>query len=112
MTVSVTVTRLTPGDLDKYGDAASSTTATHTVEATAIAPADSTEPTERGRQGVIVTHTLYCPAGADVASGDTVTITDENFAGTYDVEGEPAVWVDPWSNAGAGVVVNLRRAAG
>lgn len=108
MTTTVTVRRLSPGGFDVYGDPQSSTATTTTVVGCAVAPRQSTEPTERGRVGVIVGLTLYAPYDTDIRSGDLITVDSV----IYEVEGEPGKWKHPVTNREAGIEVALRRAAG
>jgi hypothetical protein len=104
----VTVLRDTPGGFDPYGDPVTSTTIRTLIEACAIAPRYSTEPTERGRQGVIVGLSVYAPAGSDITSTDRLEIDGI----TYVIDGEPAEWVNPFTGSWPGLEVAVRRATG
>jgi hypothetical protein len=110
--ISVVINRPSSTGRDKYGDPVSASTTTTTVIAEAIAPSSTVEPTGRDRQGIVIGYTLYLPYGTDILSTDTVTIAAAPFAGSYDIEGEPAQWVDPFTGVGRGIVAELRRTEG
>lgn len=106
---TVSIVHETPGGTDAYGDPIASTTTTTTaVPGCAFAPRASTEPTERGRQGVIIGGTIYLPAGTTIAHEDQVIVRGV----TYDVEGEPGEWVSPFTGWAPGVEVAVKRAEG
>lgn len=77
----------------------------HTIEHVAIGPGPSNTDNDR-RETAISTVTLYCPAGADIRSGDRVVLPGDDTS--YAVEGAPQVWESPWVAWDAGVVVTLR----
>lgn len=105
---TVTVLRDSPGGFDAYGDPATSTTARVVIESCAIAPRYSNEPTERGRQGVIVGLSVYAPAGSDITSTDRLEIDGV----AYVIDGEPAEWINPFTGSRPGLEVAARRATG
>lgn len=111
--ITVTVERDDPGGHDAYGDPVDSTPTSFTVDGCAVAPRESSEVEDRGRHGVIVGLTLYAPADAGLASTDVVVIAagDPN-AGRWEIDGEPAVWVSPFTGWAPGTVAALRRATG
>ena len=105
---TITVIRLTPGGTDVYGDAVTSTSSSTTITGCAVAPRYSTEPAERGRQGVIVGLTLYAPTGSDILHTDTITIDGVSYV----IEGEPAEWHQPMTGWDPGIEVALKRVLG
>ena len=103
---TVTVVRASPGGVDAYGDPLPGDASRVDVPGCAVAPRYSSEPSERGRQGVIVGLTVY---GPDVfLSTDQVEVRGV----LYDVEGEPGFWENPFTGWAPGVEVALRRAEG
>lgn len=105
---TVTILRDSPGGFDQYGDPVASTTARIDVPGSAVAPRYSTEPSERGRQGVIVGLSWYIPVGADVRSTDRAEVKGV----VYLVEGIPGPWVNPFTGHDFGSEVALKRAVG
>lgn len=72
---------------------------------TTLAPAEprpSDEPTQNARNAVASGFTLYLPTGSDVTARDRMTVR----GGTYDVLGDPALWLS------AGLVVQVGRTEG
>lgn len=117
---TVTIVRATPGTMDAYGDPIPGTVARIDVPGTAVAPRMSTEPTERGRQGVIVGWTIYPPANSGFRFTDQVElpgVTMLNADGEIvpapcEIEGEPAEWENPFTGDTPGAEIALKRAAG
>lgn len=99
-----------PGSIgsDNNGDPIPDTRTGGAIAGCGIAPRYSTEPTERGRQGVIVGLTVYAPAGSDILSTDSLTVR----GGTYVVDGEPAQWRSPFTGWAPGIEVAVRKAVG
>lgn len=99
-----------PGSIgsDNNGDPVPDTRPEHDLERCGIAFRYSTEPTERGRQGVIVGLTVYAPAGSDVLSTDNLLVRGS----TYRVEGEPGDWRSPFSGWEPGMEIMARKAVG
>ena len=97
-----------PPTTDAYGEPIPSTRTGGDITGCAIAPRMSTEPTERGRQGVIVGLTVYAPAGSDILSTDSLMVRGHSYL----VEGEPAEWVSPYTGWTPGLEVAIRRAVG
>ncbi len=111
MTETVTILRATPGGVDPYGDPIAGGIVEVDVPGCAVAPRMSHEQfavQARGRQGVIVGLTLYCPPRTDLRSDDQVRVRGE----TYDTEGEPGDWRSPYTGVERGLEVALRRAEG
>lgn len=105
---TITILRGAPGGFDAYGDPVASTVARIDVPGCAIVPRYSSEPTERGRNGVIIGLSAYVPASAGITHTDRVEIDGV----AYLVEGEPALWSSPFTGWTPGVEVALKRAVG
>ena len=106
---SETVTVLPgPTTFDAYGDPIASTRVGGDIAGCAVAPRYSTEPTVRGRQGVIVGLSIYAPAGSDILSTDSLRVRGD----IYVVEGDPAEWVSPYTGWAPGMEVAVKRAVG
>lgn len=60
------------------------------------------------REGVIVGATVYLPAGFRLEAVDLMWVRGT----TWEVVGEPGVWVQPWTGEEKGVQVALRRREG
>ncbi len=99
-----------PGSIgsDNSGDPVPDTRLEHAIAGCSIAPRYSTEPTVRGRQGVIVGLTVYAPAGSDILSTDSLRVRGEDYV----VDGHPAEWRSPFSGWAPGMEVAVRRAVG
>lgn len=106
--ISVTRHRNTPAGVDQYGDPTGVTPDALTVSGCAVAPRSSSEPTERGRVGVIVGLTLYAPYGSDIIHTDQIEVDGT----VYDIEGEPGLWANPFTGSRPGMEVALKRAEG
>ena len=102
-----TVTLLRPSviDPDPYGDPPESTTTRIDVPHCLISPTTSTEPTQRGRTGVVTGWTVHAPAGTDARFTDLVEIPREGTI-VCRIDGEVGDW------QGHVVVINAVRAAG
>jgi hypothetical protein len=85
-----------------YGD-----TATHTIGHCAFDPGGTNEVLD-GRTAVITRPTLYLPPDADLRASDRVVVRGR----TFDVDGEPAVWTNPYDGHTKGVVVPLGEVVG
>lgn len=96
---TVTLIRVSPGGFNQYGDPPPSTPTEIPVDGVKVAPRPSTEPTERGSEGVIIGWQLFAPAGTIAYYTDTVRVRGV----VCRVEGEIADWP-------MGVVINCTRA--
>ncbi|HEX5541114.1 MAG TPA: hypothetical protein VFX60_06060 [Micromonospora sp.] len=74
----------------------------------AFAPRFSDEASDAGRQGVIVGLTGLGPPGADVLATDRMEVRGL----TYEVEGEPGEWRNPFTGWLPGIQVALKRVEG
>jgi hypothetical protein len=109
--IGETVTFIEPGTTtDGYGATVPDwiNTTLHAVEHCAVAPRSAEEDRDNGRQAVVIGLTIYAPAGTRVEPTWRATARD----GTYEVDGEPGVWVHPWSTLEHGVEIQLRRVQG
>lgn len=100
---------------DAYGDPIAGAPSTHEVDHCWVAPrrGGGRELDDRGREASIVGLTLYAPVGADLLRTDRIVIADGSpNAGRYEVEGEAAEWVSPFTGKHFGFEVALRRAEG
>jgi len=102
---TVTLLRDSPGGFDSYGDPIPSTTARIDVTRCLISPTTSTEPTQRGRTGVVTGWTVHAPAGTDARFTDQVEIPREGTI-ICRIDGEVGDW------QGHVVVINAVRAVG
>jgi head-tail adaptor len=73
----------------------------------AFEPAGTTE-TLDGRTAVTQTPRLYLQTGSAITAHARVTVRGDEF----EVDGEPARWIDPFSGGSIGVVASLKRVAG
>ena len=105
---TVTIVRGSTDGYDEYGDPSSGSVSRTVVRGCAVAPRSSSEPDARGRRGVVVGLTLFAPHGTDIRFTDTVEVDGT----AYEVEGEPGVWVSPFTGWSPGVEVALSRAGG
>jgi hypothetical protein len=78
---------------------------TVTVDGCLIAPRYSSEPDDRGRNGVVVGLTLYAPIDADIVRTDLIDVDGDK----YSIEGEIGRW--PGTAVG-GLEIPLKRAVG
>jgi len=104
---SVVRIRPTASAPDRYGNPTTTDTET-TLTGAAFDPGGSREPVEVGRASVVTTPKLYFQSTPDLTSSDRVRVRGL----TYTVEGNPAVWISPFTNVTAGLVVELKAVAG
>lgn len=111
MTETVTVLRGTPV-ADPYGGTDTGLSwddpARTDVEATALEPRPSSEPTQDARNSVTTGYTVYLTGQPDVTAQDRVEIRGE----TYQVDGAPADWRSPFSSWQPGLIVQTTQVAG
>lgn len=100
------------GGRDAFGDR--HPMAEHTVGGCVFAPggaesaSGSREYTDRGLT-VVTDHRLYGPPDADLRADDVVVTADGR---RWEVQGDPAVWTDPWTGQPVGTVVILQAVRG
>lgn len=104
--VTATVSR--PGGRDGWGNPLPSTE--HTVPDCAPAPAGSSEATGTDEQVTWDVDLLCSDPAADFASGDTVSLPGDPES--YQVEGKPRRYVNPFTGWEAGCVVRLKGVTG
>lgn len=93
---TVTLLRETGGGFDAYGDPIAVIATRIDVTGCMVAPATSTEPSTRGREGVVIGWTVYAPTGTVAYHTDRVEIRGVSCA----IESNPADW------GTGGVVIN------
>lgn len=108
-----TVTRLRPtAAIDPYSGEATDADWTDPdvldVPGCAFDPGGSSEPAEVGRGSVTTSPTLYAPTEADIRASDRVVVRGR----TWQVDGDPALWMHPMTGWAAGLVVNLKGVEG
>lgn len=108
--ISEAVTRQRAGTTtDRYGNTVLDWTNPDedAIDGCAFAPTSTSEDYDQ-RAAVIQVPMLYAPPGADINAADRIV-----FRGTtFEVNGEPATWVDPFSGVEKGIEVPLRVVAG
>jgi hypothetical protein len=101
-------TGASPGD-DRYGNPLPGVDVETPLEGAAFDPGGSLEPVEVGRAAVVTTPKLYFQSEAvDLVASDLVRVRGL----AYTVQGDPAVWVSPFTGETAGTVVELKRVSG
>jgi hypothetical protein len=98
----------TSGSDDAHGNPTVSWGAPVSVEGCAFDPGASQEIFEPGRNPVTSSPRVFAPAGTVVSARSRVTVRGLVFV----VDGDPAVWVNPYTGSTPGVVVNLERVGG
>lgn len=71
-------------------------------------PGRSSEPLQDARNAVVTQPEVYAPTGSDVLAGDRLVVRGV----TYDVDGDPASWVSPFTGWAPGVVIPLKVVSG
>lgn len=78
------------------------------VAGCAVAPRYANEGLDPFRPGVIVGLAVYMPAGTDVTARDRLRVRGE----VYEVDGEPALWRNPFTGWAPGIEVAVKRLGG
>lgn len=99
---TVTLLRTAGGGFDAYGDPVAGTVVEYAVAGCMVAPVTSTEPSDRGREGVVIGWTVYAPAGTVALHADRIRIRGVSCA----VEGVSGDW------GSGGVVINAALGVG
>lgn len=111
--MTISRVRTSPGGWDANGDPIAGTTTTTAIAGAFVAPRSSSDNDDVGRVGVIVGLTLFVPYGTSLTTADKVLVAEGNTNdGTYEIEGQPADWLHPWTGWTPGQSVALKRAAG
>jgi hypothetical protein len=84
------------------------TTTAVTVTNVGVEPRPSSEPVQDARNSVTSGYTLYLPTGTTITPANRVTVR----GGTYDVLGEPAAWLNPFTGWAPGIIVQLQKTEG
>lgn len=105
---SVIFEAVVTGSEDAHGNPVETWGAPVTVEGCAFAPAGSIESVEPGRNPVVTSPTVFAPAGTAVSARDRVTVRGL----LYQVDGDPAVWHNPYTGSDPGVAITLERVGG
>lgn len=94
--------------VDRYGNTIPSTWQLVAMVDGGFAPTSTREDTTQGREAVISDASVYVACGADARAGDRIEVRGS----TYEVVGDPAEWVNPFTGWAAGAEIRLRRVAG
>lgn len=78
------------------------------IHGVAFDPGGSLEPTQDGRGSVVTSPRLFVPSASDVGPHDRVEVDGV----TYDVEGTPGRWRNPFTGSTFPLVVNLKLVEG
>lgn len=104
--VTVTVETWSAGSADAHGNSAPSWAAGVAVPGCGFDPGGTEEPFGEGRAVVVVTQPkVFMPSGTAITARDRVTVRGV----TYQVVGDPADWVNPFTGRAFGLQVNLER---
>lgn len=101
----ITLVKRTKGAPDAFGN--DTWTTTETTVKGACNPGASVELVQ-GQDLLTVQPSVYLPADVDVSAVDAVTVAGL----TYEVDGSPNLWVNPYTGWRAGLEVKLRRVTG
>lgn len=109
--IGETVTRLRATTAeDRYGDDAAdwSNPDELDIDGCAVAPRDAEEDRPGGRQVVIAGFNVYAPADTEVLPTDRLRVRGDD----HEVDGEPGVWTNPFTDVTAGVEIRTRKVTG
>jgi hypothetical protein len=110
--IGETVTRIRRGEqtgTDPYGEPVYGPATETPVPGAAFDPGGSVEPVEPGRTAVVtMPRLLFRDSIPDIVADDQVRVRGL----AYDVVGDPALWVSPYTGREAGLVVELKRTGG
>ena len=73
-----------------------------------VEPLQSTEPVEAGRAAVHIGYKVHMPYGTDVTERDRVVL----YGQTWNVDGRPFAWKNPFTGREAGTEVQLTQVVG
>ena len=96
------------GEADRYGHKNLEPDVETPLPGAAFAPAGSTEPIAVGRREVITQDTLYFRRLVDLTADDRVRVRGK----VREVDGDPAIWRNPFDGLVRGVVVRLKSTEG
>jgi len=109
--VGETVTRIRTADStgdDPYGNPLPGADVETTLTGAAFDPGGSLEPVEVGRAQTVTTPRLYFIVPPDIISTDRIRARGI----VYNVIGNPALWINPFTGVTAGLVVELKAVEG
>jgi hypothetical protein len=123
---AVTFEALADGAVDAHGNPVDSYGPPLVVQGCAFDPGGSVEQYTPGRDAVISSPRVFIPAGVSVFEetdlfvlgddGTRIPVSPRDRVTvrgiTYEVQGDPADWVNPFTGWAPGGVVNLERVAG
>lgn len=78
------------------------------IDGVALAPIQAGEDNANSRQGVVIGWTAYIPPGNSIEPTARIVARGN----TYEIDGEPADWRDPYTGRKAGLELTLRRVEG
>lgn len=105
---SVTVQARVVGVEDSHGNPVESFADPVTVDGCAFDPGGSVETLGPGREQVVSRPRVFLPADTVITARSLLTVRGL----LYRVDGDPAVWVNPFTGWAPGTVATLERAAG
>lgn len=111
----LTILRTTGPSTNRYGDRLAATEAAHELPGCVVAPRGSSESNSNFADMVIVGLTVYAPSEAVQALPEGKVKPDDRakYKGeTYEVEGEPQEWENPFSGESHGWQFALTRTEG
>lgn len=73
-----------------------------------VEPRITSEPLEAGRRAVISDYTIHMPYDTDVTAHDRVKL----YGRTWDIDGRPFKWRNPYTNDRAGLEVAIKKVVG
>lgn len=109
--VTLTIRTGSTSAKDIYGDSTATTPTDTAWGPCAIAPRTSTERVDEKSPAVVTGLTIYGPQPGP-ASGAQLVIASGAYAGTWEVDGIPGEWTNPFTGWAPGVEVAVRRASG
>lgn len=105
---TVSILPYIPGARDAHGNATAGFGVPVPYDGCAVAPINSTEPNEPGRNAVITGYTVYGPTGMVITPRDHAVIRGIE----YQIDGEPGVWKNPYTGESPGNQFAVKRIEG
>lgn len=109
--IGETITVVVPGaTIDGHGNTVPDWDDTDETDVAncAFAPTQTPEDRAAGRQGVVITGTVYMPPGVPVPASARLVIRGQ----TYEVDGPSGEWNSPYRAVDIGLEVSVRRVEG
>jgi len=104
----VLVKALIVGAEDSHGNPVETFAAAVTIEGCAFDPGGSVETSEPGREAVVSSPRVFLPVDTVITRRSRVTVRGDDYV----VDGDPAVWRNPYTGWEPGIVATLERASG